>query len=278
MTTARQPRFATLVRPLRSVARTLSNCLDRRNIQRTYRAKYGADFVFTIDPRDEMYRFVHDHTAHPLRSYFASGEAMLSTLDDVLMETGRRYANVHSFLEFASGYGRFTRHLIQRMERSKITVADIDTGAVDFARQTFQVRGIYSVSTAETLTCYERYDVIFVASLFSHLSLTFWEPWLQRLYSLLLPGGLLIFSTHGAYALTQLGSGIKKSLEEPAPGFLFTKSNETHGRLSTEYYGTAYVSEEYVRSTVSSRRLGEVVGFRPTELWKFQDIYVVERR
>ena len=73
-------------------------------------------------------------------------------------------------LEFACGYGRNVRHLVRRFPRATITVSDIDGGAVAFASGRFGVCGRLSASEPEALLWDDRYDLIVVPSLFSHLS------------------------------------------------------------------------------------------------------------
>jgi SAM-dependent methyltransferase len=270
------PRIAQTIRS--AVSRALSERLERRAARKLYRTRFGRNFLLTIDPRDEMLRFLREHRANPLQEYFSSGATAVSDFEDMLDKAGRSYDQVDSLLEFACGYGRMTRFLVHRMPRHKITVSDIDVRAVDFTTRTFGVRGFYSTAEAKRLTWNARHDVIFIASLFSHLSRPFWESWLPRLVELLEPAGLLVFSTHGSYALSLLGAETTPCLEETVPGFWFTRSNETYGRLPTDYYGTAYVSDDYVRAFVSSHRLGEMVAFHPAKLWEFQDLYVLRKQ
>jgi SAM-dependent methyltransferase len=183
-----------------------------------------------------------------------------------------------SFLEFACGYGRFTRFLVRRLEPAKITVSDISRAAVDFQRRAFGVQGFYSTESAANLHHDRCYEVVFVASLFSHLSIAHWTPWLVRLYGLVAPGGLLIFSTHGNYTRDVVfGEGYRDQLETAAPGFTFLRTNETGGRLSTGYYGNTFVTSEFVRSQVRENGLGSLVGEYPNSLWGTQDCYVVSK-
>jgi len=231
----------------------------------------------TIDPRDEMLRFLREHQPYPVREYFSKGAAAVSQFEDVLTTAGRSYHQIDSILEFACGYGRMTRFLVHQMPRHKITVSDIDARAVDFTARTFGVRGFYSVSDAKELRWAERYDAVLVVSLFSHLTLSVWTPWLKRLYELLNPKGLLLFTTHGLHAYKQLPPEAKALAKQACPGFWFSTFNETHGRLPTDYYGTAYVTDSFVREVVSTHDVGELVGFYAAKLNGFQDVYAIQR-
>ena len=157
-------------------------------------------------------------------------------------------------------------------------MSDIDKPAVDFVTRRFGVRGFYSTRGAGELAHDGRYDLIVVVSLFSHLAVDQWGPWLKRLTDLLNDGGVLLFTTHGPGLIDGLHQALRPRLEAPAENFVYLQANETFGRLPTAYYGSAYVSDKYVREQVESHGLGRLVGFLPRRLLGFQDVYLVERR
>ncbi len=205
--------------------------------------------------------------------YLKSGESMFIDVEEICADLRYPLTGVRSLLEFACGYGRLTRFLVCRLPASEVTVADIDHSAVDFTHNMFQVKSFYSVAEADKLVHHETYGLIFVGSLFSHLAPPVWSAWLKRLYAMLSEGGILVFSTHGMNLHSAaLDKGSKK-----ANGFYFAEINETAGRLSTNYYGTAYVSETYVRQMVSSEGLGKVIGFYPNKLCEAQDVYAIRK-
>jgi SAM-dependent methyltransferase len=241
--------------------------------------KYGKGLVCDIDERDEMYQFLVNHPSikDPRGDYFRSGEVMLCSLEKILGDMGTGLDQIHSFLDFACGYGRFTRFLVSRCGNEKITVSDIDRDAVDFQKKSFKVKGFYSTSYPAALDHSCKYDIIFVASLFSHLYLPFWEDWLRRLYAMLENGGLLILSTHGVHCYKMVDNETKKKIEVIMDGFYFLRQSETGGRLPTEVYGTTYVDRPFVENFIQKNGLGKVVAFYPKELWNFQDVYVIKK-
>jgi SAM-dependent methyltransferase len=245
--------------------------------------------VYTVHADDEMHRFIREFWSWPhhvlsmrapsdvMRTYLRGGEIALEELERALRDQGRAFSDVRSFLEFACGYGRVTRFLVTKLPRGTVEVSDIDRSAVNFTRSTFGVQGFYSTERAEELEHGTRYDVVFVASLFSHLTIDQWNAWLARLCEATLPGGLLVFSTHGPYARDVVyGDYWRSQLEPMADGFSYLRTNETHGRLAEEYYGSAFVTEKYVRSLVAERRLGTIKRVYPALLWNTQDLYVLE--
>lgn len=225
-----------------------------------------------VHPKDEMYLFFTTHPAHkdtPLKSYFDSGAGMLQSLLEILNKTGYKIEEMNSFLEFACGYGRFTRHLVKIMPPQKITGSDVYKEAVDFQRKVFGVKGFYSEFNPEDVTIPEKYDIIFVASLFSHLPLKTWRPWVKKLYQSLNENGVLIFSTHGKSCMTNPD-------EMPDNGFLYSHMSETK-ILSFKDYATTYVTSEFVHKAVMEETGQIILLEAPKCLWNYQDVYVVKR-
>lgn len=259
-------------------------------LKASIRYRLGPGFVYTVDDRDEMLQFMREFWKWPyhvapmkapsdaMHAYLKSGDHMLSALTTVLEYQRRDLASVRSFLEFASGFGRFTRFLIMRLGRERVTVSDIDRAATDFAREAFGVAGFYSSESAQDVVLPGSYEVVFVASLFSHLSIEHWSPWLQRLYEVVEPGGVLIFSAHGQYARDVIfGERQRQRIESPAEGFYYLRSNETHGRLDVGYYGSTFVNPSFVESEVRRLGLGTLRRVYPAMLWGSQDLYVLEK-
>jgi hypothetical protein len=116
-----------------------------------------------------------------------------------------------------------------------------------------------------------RYDMVFVASLFTHLPERSFGPWLGKVWEFVAPEGVLVFSVHDE-AVNDTGAVL-------VDGFSFTASSEV-ASLSTEDYGTNYTTEEFVR-----RQLDAAVGCEaaaqairlPRALCFLQDLWVVCR-
>ena len=200
---------------------------------------------------------------------------MLGELETALADAGQSLRKANSFLEFACGYGRFTRFLVSVLDPTKVTVSDIDQRAVNFVKATFGVSGFYSVTQPKRLECVTTYQIVFVASLFSHLPLEPWRNWALRLFNLTAPGGAFVFSTHGMHSFDQLSPTSKEQNTSVADGMWFCANNETKGRLSGSEYGTTYVTEDFVRRFFLENSKAEVARFIPRGLWNHQDLYVV---
>jgi len=242
-----------------------------------FQRKYGDSFILDIHPNDAMFRFLVSHPAiaDPENEYFTSGESMMITLKEILTDQGIPLHSLSAFLDFASGYGRFTRFLVFELPAGKITVCDIDKNAVDFCKKNFNIEGEYSSEDPDNFSPQKKFDMIWVASLFSHLSLPLWKSWLLKLKGMLNDGGTLIFSTHGCHCFSQLDEETKSGVLHPEHGFYFIRKSEID-ILPNDKYGTTYVTEKFVRDFIEKNKLGNITGYYPKKLWNFQDVYVLK--
>ncbi len=244
-----------------------------------FRGKYPSRFLSRIDGDDDLLHYAFPLAAkypafryyRAAQMYFEGGDWNAAQVERVLEDAGFPLAGAEHFLEFAAGYGRLTRHFVQRLPPSKVTVSDIDAGGVDFLRRHLGVDGFYSASTPDDLDHQGRYDIIVVVSLFSHLPHRAWGPWLERLGRCLTPSGVLLLTT------MSYDDADPRDFEGQADGFLYRQSNETRGRLATNDYGAAFVSPEYVERAVAEHFDGRLVCFVHHALLLAQDAYVLQR-
>lgn len=152
-------------------------------------------------------------------------------------------------LEFASGYGRVTRHLKKLLPRATVIASDIHSDACDFIETQFDVSTYISSYDPDAVEIGSGYDFIFVLSLFSHLPHRTFGPWLVSLYDKLAPGGALLFTTHGDYARRKVFRAIDLNAEENGDGWTFRRRSDQPD-LEVEEYGTMIVTPRYVTSLV----------------------------
>ncbi|HEX2122189.1 MAG TPA: class I SAM-dependent methyltransferase [Thermoanaerobaculia bacterium] len=218
-----------------------------------------------IDERDDMLDFAmqlfgYDRDA-ALTSYFQNG---LEQFEIVKHIAAWRERPLRRMLDFASGYGRLTRFLVHEKLAEEITVSDILEGGMEFQARQFGVRAILSSALPENFAAPEKYDLIFVASLFTHLPPATFGPWLRRLAELLEPEGLLVFSVHDeSIAPQKVGEGID-----------FAEHSESRV-LDASDYGSTWVTESYVRAQVAEIGTNFSCERLPRGLSDWQDLYVI---
>ena len=217
-----------------------------------------------IDERDDMLDFaikLFDYDRdRALTSYFQSALDQFALVRHIASWRGARPRRM---LDFASGYGRLTRLLVHERLADEVTVSDILEGGMVFQAEQFGVRTIVSKTIPQEFAAPDTYDLIFVASLFTHLPPATFTPWLRRLAELLTNQGLLIFSVHD-----------ESLAPEKVDGIRFRNDSESRV-LDVEEYGSTWVTESYVREQVASIGAGWACVRLPRALSEWQDVYVI---
>ena len=221
----------------------------------------------TLSPDDDIFRFFANHptSTNPVRDYLSDGWRTMVELQELLERYDLSLSRCTSILEFASGHGRFTRHLCKRFTNGQLTVSDVVPGSVNFLQTTLGVKGFYSATNPANICFPQKYQVIFVLSLFSHLPPTVWQAWIRELYGALAPGGLLIFSTHGAKC-----AGLEHIDWGPEECRFFPSSEST--ALDGHTYGCTFASVAYVQRAIAQAvGQGAQVAVQQNHFWGNQD-------
>jgi 2-polyprenyl-3-methyl-5-hydroxy-6-metoxy-1,4-benzoquinol methylase len=234
--------------------------------------KFPADFQTQICEEDEMYLYslsnVDQDSDRALVRYYAIGNRILDAVKQIIEWHFGGWENVSSFLDFACGYGRFTRFLIQELPPAKIWVSDIYAQAVKFQQESFKVNGIVSTKNPEDYVVDRKFDCILACSFFSHMPERTFVNWMQNLYNLLSPQGLMMFSVLDMELLPP-------EVPIPASGIVFSPRSESR-YLDHEEYGTTYVTAAYIHQVISQVSGGNAVVYRiPKGISRYQDLYVV---
>jgi SAM-dependent methyltransferase len=233
-------------------------------------AKYGVSDAIGSD--DFMFWFFFDHLQrnklNAIETYFRTGADSALTLNSEV----RAYLSRDpvSLLEFASGYGRVTRHLPKMFPSTQITACDVHPAAMAFIRNELRIDAEGSSHDPETFRMDRKFEVVFALSFFSHMPADSWEKWLGRLASLVLPNGLLIFSTHGLASAKAMGDP-----PVDGSGFWFTPSSEQKD-LSGSEYGNTITTFDFVYGKF--RKILHLHFLKYQEsFWAHQDHYVFAR-
>lgn len=222
-----------------------------------------------IHPDDDIFRFFATYPGclNPVRDYLADGWRTLSELMVLLERLDAPLLKMARVLEFAAGYGRFTRHLA-RVLPGRVTCTEVLPGACDFLAGEFDVATAASTQVPEDLELPGRYDLVFVLSLFTHLPVAMWARWLKRLVAAVEPGGILLFTVHSEDAVEDYG------FDYEADGTRFLPSSESPA-LGAEHYGTTFATEAVVLAQVRSALGREPALVERRAFWLAQDAVAV---
>jgi SAM-dependent methyltransferase len=234
--------------------------------------QWGRELDREIHPADEMYEYgrLARHGAPGLGGveYFRSGLLAYQALGQALAWRYGSVAATPNLLDFASGFGRTTRFLVQDLAVERVWIAEIRADAVAFQRERFGVHGYVTTHAPSSLPAERRFGAVFAASLFTHLPEASFGPWLERLCDALDDSGVVLFST--------LGHGALGGRRLPRSGFLFEEISET-GLLETRHYGTAWIAEAYLHDALARAAAGAAWRRYPGGLWHQQDLWLVAR-
>ena len=260
----------------------LEDLVERHQGRIVHEADAQEDVSRAIHPDDHIFRWLVEDCQSPsfnreeaLAYYIKDGRESATQFSSLLEEFIPDSAKKINVLEFASGYGRVSRHWKNVIPEVKVTCCDIHVKAVEFIDDEFFLPTVLSSHVPEDLRLPEKYDVIFALSFFSHMSRATWGRWLEVLFGHVRNSGFLMFTTQGpvslAHGVVQSGSDVI-----PDDGFWFRPESEQKD-LSTAEYGNTLVTPDFVFNEIEERLGVRDVVHRSADWWRHQDLYVVRK-
>jgi SAM-dependent methyltransferase len=157
-------------------------------------SKYAADVREAIFSDDAMVAGDEDQ-------YFRVGASALNcVLAPLFLSTTK---TPEAILDFGSGAGRVTRWFRAAFPAASLYACDIRSADLDFVKETFDATIWESGTDVGALQSPARYDLIWVGSVFTHLSEAVSAELMDKLVSWLKPSGILVLSSHGRFAAAQ---------------------------------------------------------------------------
>lgn len=244
-----------------------------------FKANFGIHFPFYqgINRDDIMFLYSLLHIgdyALSYHSYMSTGLNGFNLIQRILRSANDHVELKGNILDFASGYGRVTRFLAGYYKPGQVYTSDIKPAAVDYQVERMGVKGFYSDYDPFSLKVNEKFEVIFVGSLFSHLNRDLYKNWLIQLLAMVEPRGLIIFSVHdiSLYPGETTEEHIYVEDNEDAP-FLFVENKIT----SKDKYGTSFASEKFISELLALINPDATYVRYPKGFGGLQDVYVVTK-
>lgn len=233
-------------------------------------------FMTEIHPEDHLFGF--------LKGRLGEERARKAYLEGGKSDAAQTAATIRRFrketevrvLEFASGYGRVTRHLRDLLPGASLYASDIHPQACEFVTANISVPTFQSSARPEDLNVGSGYDFIFVISLFSHLPDHSFGRWIGALVDTLSPGGHLMFTTHGDNSRRQY-KGVDFSQYEHGDGWVYIRRSDQPD-IADDDYGTMLVEPTYVTRTIATCEAALLRSFTSAAWFGHQDEWVLQRK
>ena len=235
-------------------------------------------------PPPEIYRFSNTSDEW---GYLLTAGATHTMVDGILEGLGTSWEEQGPVLDFGCGPGRGLRCLLRHALDLEAAGCDVDAAAIAWCREAFpfgefQINGEHPpLGWADA-----SFGLVFSVSVFSHLGEANHLTWLQELRRVLRPGGLAILTIHGEHALRRVieEPEVFEMIEVDRPGFEAARNEaqgahgfgfvpQPRGHLTTDLYGVAFMSREYVAREWS--RHFEIVDHRVAAIDDWQDAIVL---
>lgn len=191
---------------------------------------------------------------------------------------------VESMLDWGCGSGRNTVHFLRDPDVARVVGCDIDREAVEWCRAHLP-DGRFEIAPTEPPLPFDdgSFDLVVGCSVFTHLDEVRQRAWLAELRRVLQPGGLLLATVHGDFAidfhlrgLGPLRRGLAR-LRWTLRGFVdLGEDPRIEGAAPPGYYRAVFQSPRHTRR--AWRDGFDIVEYTPAGLQAYQDLVVLRRR
>jgi len=252
-------------------------------------ARFFYSFVkgasLSIIAREFGYRLGESHIALPLpparmmytvistrwaATFLDSGETIVNAMEDALRSTGKSLDDFHSILDFGCGCGRVLRYLPART-KAELFGSDYNPELIAWCAKNLPIAK-FAVNSLEPPLPYPDglFDFIYARSVFTHLPEKAQLEWMKELHRVLMPGGVVYFTTHGDQFFDQLSEEETKTVRNG--GIVLRLSSEAGRNICTSFELPGYV-ETHILNGFHLLRF--IAGTAEAHLR--QDAYVVQK-
>jgi SAM-dependent methyltransferase len=234
--------------------------------QRELLEREPAKISTEISPEDGMY--VEGQGDH----YFHVGRSALRGIRLAMLAAGKD--DCHDILDWGCGHGRVLRTLKAAFPGARLTATDLVREPADYCAKAFGATPLYSKVRPEDIHIDGRFDLVWCGTMLTNVTPDRFVGFLKLFTSVLSPGGLLVFTTHGRYVADRLRGGSQEyGLEEKVIRKLlaeFDREGYGYGDYPAEVLKIAHIESDYGISVSSPSwvcaRLAELPDLRIVHL------------
>jgi SAM-dependent methyltransferase len=178
--------------------------------------------------------------------FLRSGERHAELIRTLLRDEGTTVESFDALLDFGSGCGRVIRHW-SGLQQTRICGVDINPKMVAWCNANLRFADVRVNDTTPPLDYpTSTFDLVYVFSVFTHLTEASQNDWIAECTRVLQPGGYLLFSTLGEQYLS-LGRLTESEQESFRKGELVVLYEDSSGTSLC----SAYHPPDYVRKTLA---------------------------
>lgn len=212
-----------------------------------------------ISAEDGMCEFRHGQAGKD--HYFHVGQNALRCIRLAMLLTKRH--EFENILDLPCGFGRVLRTLKAAFPNAQLTACDIVQAGPDFCAEVFGATPIYSVGDPEQIKIEGSFDLIWCGSLLTSVSAKKWTGFLRLFHSLLAPGGLFLFTTHGR----QVAKWIRTRTVD------YGLESERADALIADYDQTGFGYRDYPKHTLKYAKIESDYGVAVVSpMWVFSQL------
>ena len=234
----------------------------------------AAEAALPMPPADIRYRIVNQTLGE--YDFLRVGIEARRSIEEALVVAGTRIEELGSVLDWGVGCGRIMRQWAPMFGQISFTGTDIDQAMIDWdvaniAGPRFAVNG-----AAPPLPCADdAFDLVYGASVFTHLDEAMQQRWLAELKRVLKPGGVLLLSTHGpnVFELNRHTFSDAQIAAFRDDGFVYIR-NIIDGILP-DWYQTSFQTGDHVRRTFAQHL--DVIDHVPQGMTGYQDLAICRK-
>ena len=201
------------------------------------------------------------------QAYYETGMIHAKLISDLVKE--HISGDQIRICEWGCGPARVIRHLSQIDGFGKIELfgTDYNVQSVKWCRDHIKNVRFMANKLEPTLPLEPgQFDCVYAISIFTHLSEKLHYAWIEELFRIMKPGGILIFTTHGDVAAKRL---LPEEKEKYDSGLLVTKSRTKEGKkLFAAYHPPKWVRERLLKNYVVVKHINDASGYQlGQEVW-----------
>jgi len=187
---------------------------------------------------DDLLMHLVVHSVNP-QAFLDEGKAGVEIIKSVLSENGIDLLSMKNILDFGVGCGRVLRWWQEYSRLISFSGCDINPELINWCKDHLNF-GSFWVNPLLPPTIYKesQFDLIYLFSVFTHLTKETQQKWLDEFSRILVPGGILLVSVHGDFHAKNLPKEVANIYKKD--GYYVMTRNAEGENLCASYQNRAF--------------------------------------